>query len=96
MEYNYGFLFKKSSLPKADLSSMLLLDEFTAEADIIMSKGKGITDEDIYNIVKKLYFPKLKAGERSGIARRLNKAIRHFSLVLFGNEAAWEKEFEEY
>ena len=96
MKYNYGFLFKKSSLPKVDLNSLLLIDDFVKEADLIMAKGKGIEDNDIYDIVKRLYFPKLKSGERSGTARRLNKAIRHFSSVLFGDESAWEKDYENF
>ena len=94
---NYGFLFKKSALPKVDLNSLLNhMESFRAEADLIMEKGKGIEDIDIYKITEKLYFPKLKSGERSGEARRLNKALRHFSETLFDDVKAWKKDYSDY
>lgn len=95
MGYNYGFLFKKSALSKSDLKSLLFNTEFVFELDSLMDKGRGIEDVDIYNIVKKIYFPRLKANERSGEARHLNKAIRNFSKILFNDEYIWQKEYEE-
>lgn len=95
LEYNYGFLFKKSALSKADLKSLLFNKEFVSELNALMDKGQGVEDTDIYNIVKKVYFPRLKANERSGEARHLNKAIRNFAKILFDDEFAWQKEYEE-
>lgn len=63
---NYGFLFKKSSLPKSDLNALLTIEDFVSKANEIVAKGSGIEDDDIYNIVKSLYFPMLKDFETVG------------------------------
>lgn len=62
----YGFLFKKSLLNKANLYDLLFLPDFILEIEKIIDKGKGLEDEDIYNIVKNLYFPMLKDHETEG------------------------------
>lgn len=66
MENNFGFLFKKSSLPKSNLNALLSIEEFVSSANEVIAKGKGIEDADIYNIVKGLYFPMLKDFETNG------------------------------
>lgn len=96
VEYNYGFLFKKSSLNKASLNALLSLNDFVSEANIVVEKGKGIEDIDIYNIVKKLLFPKLKSGERSKESGILHRSISRFSKTLFGDGKFWENEYREY
>lgn len=63
---SYGFLFKKSTLPKANLSGMLQFEDFVQKMDEIMSTGKGIEDVDIYNITIGLYFPMLKNHQTEG------------------------------
>ena len=67
--YNYGFLFKKSILPKADLSGILQFDDFIQKMDEVMNDGKGIEDTDIYNIAKSLYFPMLKNHQTEGFKK---------------------------
>lgn len=62
----YGFLFKKSMLNKSKLYDLLFLPEFVQELDRVMEFGHGIEDVDIYNIVKKLYFPMLKNYQTEG------------------------------
>lgn len=94
-KYNYGFLFKKSQLPNIYLNALLHTDEFITEIDAITAKGNGIEDVDIYEIVKKLYLPKYKSGERSANARMLYKATRSFSKVLCNDADAWRKDFEK-
>ncbi|MBR4022681.1 MAG: hypothetical protein IKI94_08860 [Ruminococcus sp.] len=93
---NFGFLFKKSSLPKSDLDFLLSVEGFLSAAKAVIDEGKGIEDNDIYNIVKSLYFPKLKSNERSSVALRLSKAVRRFSKVLFNDENAWKSDYEKY
>lgn len=63
---SYGFLFKKSQLPKSNLSWMLQFDDFVQKMDEIMRAGKGIEDMDIYNISIGLYFPMLKDHQTEG------------------------------
>lgn len=65
-KYNYGFLFKKSTLPNANISNMLQFEDFVQKMDEIMSIGKGIEDADIYNITISLYFPMLKNHQTEG------------------------------
>ena len=67
---NYGFLFKKSSLPKADLNALLTVEDFVTKANEIVAKGSGIEDCDIYNITKSLYFPMLKDFETDGFKEK--------------------------
>lgn len=64
--YNYGFLFKKSNLPKYCLNDLLQLDDFIKEADKIMKNSEAFDDIAIYNIVKKIYFPMLKDCQTDG------------------------------
>lgn len=66
MEYNYGFLFKKSTLPKSDLDKLLQFKDFVNAANLIIAKGKGIEDSDIYEIVKGIYFPMLSNHQSEG------------------------------
>lgn len=66
MENNFGFLFKKSSLPKSNLNALLSVEDFIIKANEVLANGKGIEDIDIYNIVKGLYFPMLKDFETEG------------------------------
>lgn len=73
VEHNYGFLFKKSSLPKSDLNNLLQFDDFVEAANKIMDNGKGIEDTDIYCIVKDIYFPMLKNHQKEGF-KELYKA----------------------
>lgn len=93
---NFGFLFKKSSLPKSDLDFLLSVEGFLSAANAIIAEGKGIEDNDIYAIVKSLYFPKLKSNERSATALRLSKSVRRFSKVLCNDENAWKLDYEDY
>lgn len=96
VEYNYGFLFKKSSLSKVSLNALLSLDSFVSEADAITKKGNALEDKDIYNIVKKLLFPKLKNGEKSRESGILYRSINKFSKTLFADEKFWESEYESF
>ncbi len=66
MEYNYGFLFKKSSLPKANLHDLLQLDDFVKILNEFMEQSKEINDATIYDIVTTLYFPMLKDHQTEG------------------------------
>lgn len=63
---SYGFLFKKSTLPKANLSGMLQFEDFVQKMDEVLSIGKGIEDTDIYSITIGLYFPMLKSHQTEG------------------------------
>lgn len=92
----YGYLFKKTTLPKASLNSLFRVEGFVSELDKINNKGKSINDSDIYNVAKKMYFPKRANGERSGSAKILYDAVRRFSKVLETDENAWKQEFMEY
>ncbi len=73
MENNFGFLFKKSSLPKSDLNALLSVEEFVSKANAVIANGKGSEDIDIYNIVKGLYFPLLKDFETEGFKSEFKK-----------------------
>lgn len=70
VKYNYGFLFKKSTLPKSNLSGMLKFEDFIQKMDEIMIVGKGIEDVDIYNITIGLYFPMLKNHQTEGFKEK--------------------------
>lgn len=56
----YGFLFRTSSLRKARLNELIMMEDFIKAADEIVASGRSINDIDIYNIAKSLYFPMLK------------------------------------
>ena len=92
VEHNYGFLFKKSSLPKSDLNNLLQFDDFIKEADKVLENGKGIEDVDIYNIAKKIYFPMLRDHQTDGFKeayKAANGAPKYkewsFKFRTFGN-----------
>lgn len=82
MEYNYGFLFKKSSLSKARLTTLLHHEDFILKANEVMDKGNGLEDLDIYNIVKMIYFPMLKDFQTDGFKEDYKNK--------YGNEAYHE------
>lgn len=73
MENNFGFLFKKSSLPKSSINLLLQYDDFVKEANDIMSKGHGIEDIDLYSIVKKIYFPMMEDLQKEGFKENYKK-----------------------
>lgn len=66
MENKYGFLFKKSSLPKSHLNNLLQIEDFVKAADNVIANGKGIEDSDIYNIATSIYFPMLYDHQTEG------------------------------
>lgn len=92
-KYSYGFLYKKSKLPNIYINSLLNEEEFVNELDSVLARGKGIEDDDIYQIVKKMYIHKYKNGEKSANARVLYKVTRKLSILLCDDENAWEEEF---
>ena len=97
-KYNYGFLFRKSKLPNVYLNALVNTEDFPPELDKILAKGGSIDDieRDIYEVVKKMYYPKFKSGERSGYARMLCKATKSFSKIICDDENAWKRDFEEF
>ncbi len=94
VQNNYGFLFKKSSLPKSDLDKLLRFDDFIDEANKVLANGRGVEDIDIYNIAKSIYFPMLKNHQTDGFKETYkieNGAPKYkewsFKFRIFGNAA---------
>lgn len=93
--YKYSFLLKETSLSKTDLKHLLLNKEFVSELNAIIAKNQRIEDVEIYNIAKKIYFSRLKEKDCSDEVRYLDRAVRHFSNILYQDEYSWKKECEE-
>lgn len=53
----YGYLFRTTSLRQARLNELIVTDDFIKAADAIIESGRSITDIDIYNIAKSVFFP---------------------------------------
>lgn len=56
----YGYLFRTTALRQARLNELIVTDEFISAADAIIKDGRNITDVDIYNIAKAVFFPMYK------------------------------------
>lgn len=96
MGKRYNFLYKKLSVPDAIVMNLLYVPEVLNEFNFLIDNQIDINDKVVYEIIKKVYFPKLIVNERSGSALKLCKAIKRFSLILFGDKYYWQTEFEEF
>ena len=67
-KYHYNFLFKEpfQKLSKPNLDILLSIEDFKLELDRVITEKKIIKDCDIYDIVKRFYFPMLKDFETEG------------------------------
>lgn len=95
-KYNYGFLFKKTVLPPIYLGTLLDMDEFLSEINYLIENNRSIEDEDIYEILKHIYFPKHRNQERSPEIKAMHQAIRRLSQKIYGDVGAWKSDFYEY
>lgn len=86
----YGYLFKNTKLRKARLAGLIVTEEFEKAADAIVKSGREITDIDIYNIAKSLFFPMYK--------QRITEGFKESYKQQFGTAAyrEWSHKFREY
>lgn len=96
MGKRYSFLYKQLSVNDAIVMNLLYVPEVLNEFNNLIDSQSEINDNVVYDIIKKVYFPKLIVNERSGSALKLCRAIKKFSLVLFGDKNYWQTEFEEF
>ena len=94
-KYNYRFLFETTRFSKHLLSFLLKKDAFVRGLDMIMDAQHSVSDEDIYEVMKKLYYPLWRINSRTEISCVLYKALYSYSKIKFGDARAWEQEFIE-
>ena len=91
----YGFLLRSSTISKYLLSCLLNQDAFVAALDTVMADHHHISDEDIYEVLKTLYYPRWRAHDRAIDAVVMYRALRHYAEHHLGDARAWEQEFIE-
>lgn len=89
----YGFLFNSTQLPKTCLRSFLQNDAFVAVLDDVMAEKHHISDEDIYEALKIIYYPLWLKQDRSAEAGMMNRTLRAYAKSKYGDAKIWRNEF---
>ena len=94
---NLGFLFKVlPGIQYHTLHRLFAVHSFVEAMKPMLEKSESIQAEDVYRIIKSLYFPLLQRGVRSSDAVALYKATRGISKLLEGDPNAWKTEYDKW
>lgn len=100
-EYYMDFMYKKISVGESVLKYWLSLPEFVSEIKENMDKNISITNKVVYDIVKKIYFPKEKS-RMDGLKdidfnyRRTRYGLNTLSKKIFDKSDYWKDEFDKW
>ena len=89
----YGFLIRYSMFPKPCMVQFLNNASFVESLDEIFSHKHHITDDDVYEIIKRLYYPKWCIQDKSDESGMMRKALFKYDRAKFGDPSVWENEF---